>query len=326
MSSPEPSSGSVETCSFSVTPQQNDTNSQPALSDLSPKDKTWDERRAQSDRIERHFNGSEFQRYATRIKDCSQFLDFRLVPQEQGAYKLKLSTARFCHVRACSVCAWRRSLAYRARAYKVLPRIVADHPTARYLFVTLTVKNCPITKLRETLKWMNDSFARMTKLKRFPAIGYLKTTEVTRSKDGTAHPHFHILLMVKSGYFGRDYIKQSEWVEMWKKSLRVDYKPIMDVQALKPQKSPEVLLIEIIKYQSKPQDLVFADREWFLEYVRQVHGTKAFALGGVFREYFRELERDVSTDEMIGNDGESQIDEGHLYFNWKRREKRYRLQ
>lgn len=326
MSSTVPPKGAVESCSFSVSLSQNDTNSLPTLSELSPKDKTWDERRSQSDCIERHFNGTEFQSYAARIHDCSQLLDFRLVPKQDGDYRLKLSSARFCHVRTCSICSWRRALATRARAYKVLPNIVSDYPTARYLFVTLTVKNCAITQLKETLKWMNESFARLTKLKKFPAIGYLKTTEVTRSKrDNSAHPHFHVLLMVKRAYFGRDYIKQSEWAEMWKKSLRVDYTPVMDVQALKPQKSPEILLVEIIKYQSKPNDLVFAHRDWFLEYVRQVHGTKAFALGGIFRDYFRELERDVSTEEMIGNDGENEVDEGHLVFNWRRLEKKYRM-
>lgn len=325
MSSSEPIDGSVETRSLSVPLPQNGTNSTPSLSELSPNDKTWDERRTQSDSIERHFDGTEFQRYATRINDCSQLLDFRLVPGGDGAYKLKLAAARFCHVRTCSVCAWRRSLVYRARAYKALPQIVSDYPTARYLFVTLTVKNCKITELRDTIKWMNESFARLTKLKRFPAIGYLKTTEVTRSKDGTAHPHFHILLMVKRSYFGRDYIKQSEWVEMWKKSLRVDYKPIMDVQALKSDKTPEALLIETIKYQSKPNDLVFAHRDWFLEYVRQVHGTKAFALGGLFRKHFREMDQDVSTDDMIGNDGENEVDEGHLVFGWRRSQKKYRM-
>jgi hypothetical protein len=62
-----------------------------------------------------------------------------------------------------------------------------------------------------------------------------------------------------------------------------------------------------------------------LEYTRQVHGTKAFALGGVFKEYFRELEKEGTTDEMIGDDGEGDVDEGHLYFGWKRADKKYRM-
>lgn len=320
-----PVRGSLSASSVSFS--NGDSNTSPALSDLSDKDRPWDGHRVNSDRVASHYNGTEFQSYSSRIRDCSQLLDFRLVPeQKEGAYKLKLSAVRLCHCRQCIVCAWRRSLVYKARAYKALPKVVEDYPTARYLFITLTVKNCAITELRDTLKWMNQSFARLSKLKAFPAIGYLKTTEVTKGKDGfSAHPHFHLLAMTKASFFGRNYIRQSEWVEMWRKSLRVDYNPVLDVQALKPESSPVALLAEIVKYQCKPNDLVLSDREWFLELTRQLHRTKAIAFGGIFKEYFRELEREPTSEEMIGDDGEGEIDEGHLYFGWKRQVKQYRM-
>jgi hypothetical protein len=166
----------------------------------------------------------------------------------------------------------------------------------------------------------------MTKLKDFPAIGYLKTTEVTKGRDGiSAHPHFHLLVMTKSTFFGRNYIRQAEWVEIWQKCLRVDYKPVLDVQALKAESSPVALLAEIIKYQCKPNDLVLSDREWFLELTRQLHRTKAIAFGGVFKEYFRELEKEPTDEDLIGDDGLEEVDEGHLYFGWKRTEQKYRM-
>lgn len=324
MSDRNPSPGSAAS---SLSSSNDDSNSTLALSDISERDKPWDIHRANSDCVSGHYSGTEFQSYSDRIRDCSQLLDFRLIPDSsEGAYKLKLSSARLCHCRQCLVCAWRRSLVYKARAYKTLPKVVEDFPTARYLFLTLTVKNCAISELRETLKWMGQSFARMSKLKDFPAIGYLRTTEVTKGRDGnSAHPHFHCLLMVKASFFGRNYIRQDEWVEMWRKSLRVDYKPILDVQALKPASSPVALLAEIVKYQCKPNDLVLSNREWFLELTRQLHRTKAIAFGGVFKEYFAELEREPTDQEMIGDDGEGGIDEGHLYFGWRRRERRYRM-
>jgi plasmid rolling circle replication initiator protein Rep len=298
----------------------------PALSEISERDRPWDVHRAESDQIAVNYRGTEFHSYAERIGFCSQFLDFRLVPNnDEGAYRLKLSSARLCHARQCQVCAWRRSLMYKARAYKALPSVIADYPTARYLFVTLTVKNCVIADLRDTIKHLNQSFARLTKLKDWPGIGHIKTVEVTRSKDRTAHPHLHVLVMTKASYFGANYLSKKEWCALWKQSVRTDYTPIMDVQAIKAKDSPVALLSEVIKYQTKPNDLIFADREWFLEYTRQVHGTKAFALGGVFKEYFRELDKEETTEEMIGDDGEGDVDEGHLYFGWKRAEKKYRM-
>lgn len=296
----------------------------PALSDVSEKDKPWDKHRGNADKASNHYRGTrEFNKYSERMDICSQLLDFKLTPSNEGEIKLKLSAARFCRVRTCPVCQWRRSLMWKAKAYKILPKIVADFPTYRWLFVTLTIRNCPVTQLRETLTWMNKSWQRFSQLKAFPAIGWLRSTEVTRGKDGSAHPHFHCLLMVPAGYFSRGYIKQADWVEMWRQSLRIDYNPIMDVQAVKKGQQPMQLVPELLKYCVKESDLV-GDREWFLEFTRQIHGMKAVVTGGVLRNYLRELEKEP--EDLIGEDEtEVSVDEEHLYFGWKYKDKKYRL-
>lgn len=294
----------------------------PSLSELSPRDKPWDKHRGNSDRVANYYVGSEFGWYAERINFCSEFLDFRLVPGDEGDYALKLSAARFCRVRHCPVCQWRRSLMWKAKAYKVLPRIVEQFPKYRWLFLTLTVRNVPITQLKETLIWMNKSWQRLTQLKAWPAVGWVRSTEVTRGKDGSAHPHFHCLLLVQSGYFGKNYIKQAEWVEMWRQSLRIDYNPVLDVQAVKKGQQPMQLVPELLKYCVKESDLT-ADREWFLELTRQMHKMKAVVTGGVLREYLKELEDEP--DDLIGDDNQAEVDEGHLYFAWKRKAKKYKL-
>ncbi|WNN88804.1 protein rep [Gloeocapsopsis dulcis] len=149
-------------------------------------------------------------------------MDFRLVLEaSDGEYKLKLAASRFCRVRHCPVCQWRRSLMWKAKAYQALPKVKQDYPKYRWLFLTLTVKNCPIYELQKTLDWMNKSFVRLTKLKDFPAIGWIKSVEVTRGKDGNAHPHIHCLLMVAPSYFGLNYLSQERWVELWQKSARL---------------------------------------------------------------------------------------------------------
>ena len=318
-------SGDGFAISVAESPELSNGTDAPALSDLSEKDKPWDKHRGNADKVANHYRGSEFKQYATRIDFCSQLLDFRLVPDaDQGELKLKLSSARFCRVRTCPVCQWRRSLMWKAKAYKVLPKIVKDFPTHRWLFVTLTVRNCQITELKETLTWMNKSWQRLTQLKAFPAEGWLRSTEVTRGRDGTAHPHFHCLLMVKPGYFGKNYLKQAEWVEMWRRSLRIDYSPVLDVQAVKKGEQPMQLVPELLKYCVKESDLV-ADREWFLELTRQMYKMKAVVVGGLLRQYLRELEQEP--EDLIGEDeeGEGNLDEGHLYFGWKRKIKKYKL-
>lgn len=299
-----------------------------SLTDLSPKDKPWDKHRSNSDRVANHYAGSDFHRYSERMTFCSELLDFKLTPSDDGSCALKLSSARFCRVRHCPVCQWRRSLAWKAKAYKVLPLIVEQYPKHRWLFLTLTIKNCKITELRETIGLMNKAFKRLTDLKAFPAIGWLKSIEVTRGRDSSAHPHFHCLLMVPSGYFsGRDYLKQAEWVAMWRKCLRLDYDPVLDVQAIKKGSQPMQLIPELLKYCTKESDMT-VDREWLLELTKQMHKLRAIATGGVLKIFLKALEEEP--EDLIHVDGEEKTDSEdedptHLYFGWKHKDKKYRL-
>ena len=148
----------------------------PSLSDLLENDKPWNKHRSNADKVATYYAGSEFQNYSDRIDDCSELLDFRLISDAtDGLGKLKLNAARFCRVRHCPICQWRRSLMWKAKAYNLLPEVIEVYPNYRWLFVTFTVKNCLITELRSTLQWMHKSFKRLTKLKRFPAIGWIKS-------------------------------------------------------------------------------------------------------------------------------------------------------
>ena len=296
------------------------------LNDLSNRDKSWDKHRRNSDKIANYYRGTrKFDKYASRIDFCSRLLYFRLVLEEQE-YKLKLDITRFCRVRYCPVCQWRCSLMWKAKAYKVLPILVKAYPNYRWLFITLTVRNCRITELRDTLQWMNRSWQRMVQRKKFPAVGWVRSTEVTRGEDGSAHPHFHSLLLVKPFYFsGKSYMKQKDWVEMWRSCLRIDYNPVLDIRSLKCDHHPVKLVPEILKYCVKESDLV-ADREWFLELTRQMHKMRTIATGGVLKEYLKQLEKEP--DDLIGKDNiktEDELDKGHLVFGWNCKDKKYKL-
>jgi plasmid rolling circle replication initiator protein Rep len=313
------------TCTSILTEQSSQSNSADALnlSDVSPNDKPWDKHRGFADRVQSHYVGSKFDRYAERISFCSQLLEFGLKAAEDDTIRLKLRSAKFCRVRHCPVCQWRRSLMWKAKAYQVLPRIVSKYPDHRWLFMTLTQKNVPITELRETLTQMNKGFKRMVERKAFPAIGWLRSMEVTRGRDGNAHPHFHCLLMVPRSYFGRNYLKQTEWVQLWRESMRLDYNPIMDIQAVREGTSPSSLIPELLKYCTKESDMV-VDREWFLELTTQLHKMRAITTGGVLKEHLRELEDEPG--DLIGEgDDELGEDYGRLLFGWKRSEKRYKM-
>ena len=84
--------------------------------------------------------------------------------------RLRLRSAQFCRVRHCPVCQWRRTLMWQARFYQALPKIVVDYPSSRWLFLTLTVRNCEIGELGTVLTAMNAAFKRMEKRKELSPV------------------------------------------------------------------------------------------------------------------------------------------------------------
>jgi plasmid rolling circle replication initiator protein Rep len=111
---------------------------------------------------------------------------------------------------------------WQAKVYRALPKLLRDYPDTRFLFMTLTVRNCDIHDLRATLTHMSQSWQRLVQLRCFPARGWVRAVEITRSQRyRTAHPHYHCLLMVPPAYFQGDYLKQEQWAELWRQCLRV---------------------------------------------------------------------------------------------------------
>jgi plasmid rolling circle replication initiator protein Rep len=298
------------------------------LTEVSPQDKPWDKHRSEADSVRILYQDSVYDCYAQRISGCSGLLQFDFVASpETGETRLKLSACRFCRVRHCPVCQWRRQLRWRARFFNALPRILEDYPKARFLFLTLTVRNCPISELRDTLTWMNKSWVLLTKRKQFPGLGWLKSVEVTKGSSGDAHPHFHVILMVNESYFKRGYLSKQKWIQLWRESLRVDYDPSVNIQAIKstaatPDQLGEDLMkgfCEVLKYSLKPEDLV-SDKEWLIAITQQLHKTRAVAVGGVFRKYISEKE----PEDLIGEDENPEDDAGlPVWFGWREAIARY---
>lgn len=210
------------------------------LSDLSPKDKPWDKRRAQADGFKALYRNTLYHCYAVRIGDCSCELVFAFAVGENGVCSLKLQNSHFCRVRLCPVCQGRRTLMWTAKTIKIMPKVLEACPKSRFIMLTLTVRNCPLTELRSQLDEMHSAWRKLTKRRNWKVQGWVRTTEVTRGQDDTAHPHYHCLLMVKPTYFaGLNYISQERWVGLWRDCLKISYDPVVDVRAVRPKRGKE---------------------------------------------------------------------------------------
>lgn len=213
----------------------------PFLTEISDRDKTWDLRKKQSGDVAQLYKSTQFNRLYERMSHCADRLRFNLISGEHEV-SLKLEDAFFCRVRHCPICQWRRVRMWFGRFVNTLPKMLEDYPSARFLHLTLTARNCEVKDLRSTLVAMNKAWTRLSQRKEFKGVlGWVKAVEITRNNDAdspwfdTAHPHFHALLMVKPSYFGSSYVSHDRWIQTWRECLRVDYDPSVRAQAIKPK-------------------------------------------------------------------------------------------
>jgi hypothetical protein len=178
---------------------------------------------------------------------------------------------------------------------------------------------------------MNQAFKRLTQLKIFPGTGWIRSVEVTRNKEtGQAHPHFHCLILVPSGYFvGRKYIKATKWVELWQQCLRVDYPPIIDIKAVKGKSTDAedmaAAVCETLKYSVKEDDLE-VEADWLIELTNQLRGTRAVNVGGCLKGFMKpEAEDEDLINIADSEDAKLPESDISVYFGFKENIKRYKL-
>lgn len=235
-------------------------------------------------------------RKAERMRDCSSWLSF--CRKEDGT--LKLHDARFCRVRLCPICQWRRALKTTAQMLKVLD--VASNDGYQFIFLTLTLRNCAPYELSDELTHVLRSFNRLIKYKRVAKAvkGFYRGCEVTHNWDkDTYHPHLHVILAVKPTYFnGQTYISHDDWVALWKKALQVDYTPVVDIRKCY---GGHKRVAEACKYAVKPDDILnYDDWDMTVDALRVL--DKAFekrrfiGLGGIIRDLHKQLNLDDIED------------------------------
>ena len=243
---------------------------------------------------------------AKRVRECGTYLAFELYEHLLTAeQRRKLKSGNFCGVKWCPMCAWRKSRKYASEVRSILTQLEALRPV-RYVFLTLTMKNVPLTELKTALKTMHRAFNLLSKSPEFKAsvLGYIRALEALggSTQAGEAHPHYHCLLVVKPEYFsGKGYITQARWAEIWQRCLRADYVPVVDVRKVKPKSDKwtarDSAIIETLKYMAKPQSVGSLCQKDFEELDRWTRGINQFARGGVLNDFKPEESEGFSLEE-----------------------------
>lgn len=288
----------------------------------------FDGRRSAVDVLCRLFGDHGDARVSARLAECSPWLKaFRSGVGERWLFDL-----RTCKVRECPVCDSAAAAKRQRRLSAAVAMLQSAHPSMRWIFLTLTVRNCALRDLRRTVLDMNAAWRRLSERKEFRyVIGWSRAVEVTRAADNLAHPHAHILLGVSSTYFKSGYLSQARWTDLWRECARLDYVPVVDVRAVKRPSSAdrsalEGAIAEVTKaasYSVKPSELRLDDG-WIVELHDQQSKLRFFSAGGELKQAL------LAVDDVDGGDDveacEASSDEvlAKLLFSWRQQVSQYR--
>lgn len=187
---------------------------------------------------------------AYRVSECGSYLEFYVTEDSQ-----KLHAANFCRDRLCPMCNWRRTL----KIFSQVSAVMDELKDYKFIFLTLTIRNCEGYKLSETVQAIFDGWRYLynkNTIFRKSIFGTFRSLEVTRNRGaGTFHPHLHCILAVDANYYKHNFIKHSEWVQLWRKACKLDYDPWVYVENVKDTgKGVPGAVAEVTKYSVKAVD------------------------------------------------------------------------
>nr|WP_172687525.1 protein rep [Staphylococcus arlettae]ARO44724.1 RepU [Staphylococcus arlettae] len=272
---------------------------------------------------------------AERVKDCAEVLEYK-VSYETG--EKTLYRVWFCKSRLCPMCNWRREMKHGIQSQKVVAEVIKQKPTVRWLFLTLTVRNVyDGTELNKSLSDMSKGFNRMMKYKKINKnlVGFMRATEVTVNNiDNSYNQHMHVLVCVESTYFynTENYVNQKQWIQFWKRAMKLDYDPNVKVQMIRPKNKHKSdiksAIDETAKYPGKDTDFMTEDEERNLQRLADLeeglYRKRLSSYGGLLKEIHKELNLDDAEDgDLIHTDDEEKADEDGFsiiaMWNWERK-------
>lgn len=238
--------------------------------------------------------------YIINLKNCGTLLGIDATG--------RIRRSNFCKSRICPICQWKKSINTFSKNMRIVRHIGEEK---NYIMITLTIENCQVGYLRETLEKMSYAFKKLHQLKAWKQAyeGYVKTMEVTFNDEmKTFHPHMHIICLTRDNYFDKDtgiYISQKEMSEMWNKYFKQNYM-ITDMRKVRARDNEGIAgaVAEISKYALKMSKAFQNDDERVVaELITATDGVRMTSTGGRIKEVAKELKIDLEKDDYDDNTG-----------------------
>lgn len=233
------------------------------------------------------------------FESCS---NFNLFITTQDKDKKKRVKGSDCKNRFCPICSWRKA---RKDAMKIaiMMEAIKQEKNKEFIFLTLTTPNIKADEVKNEIDRLNKAFKKLfdrAQIKK-SIKGYIRKLEMTYNKvRDDYNPHFHVLLCVDKGYFSKKslYIKQEDWLEMWRDVT--DMPEITQVHVQKVQTTRGNAVAEVAKYSAKDYEMA-TSQDVFDVFYLALKGRQLIVYGGLLKEYAKKYE-DGELDKYKGKD------------------------
>jgi len=250
-----------------------------------------------------------------RVKSCSVFMQ-HLTTQDLSAKRVHKSS--LCGNRFCPLCTWNKAKKD-AIMISVVMEALRQEEQQEFIFLTLTAPNVQGADLKNEIDRFNKAFHKMFKRRKVAKVinGYIRKLEVTYNKErfitkemyqnakgyfdrrelgiddnnpnyDTYHPHFHVVMAVNKSYFtSRDYINQSQWLEMWRECMDDPSITQVDIRKVRSsEKSENGAVAEVAKYSAKGNEL-YHSQPVFEVFYNALKGRQLITFHGLFKDYVK---------------------------------------
>lgn len=257
----------------------------------------------ESNKIKGSFKNKE------KIFDCMNFVSVR----ENGSI-----TTNYCKNRYCPFCDYIKTIRYKVLIEKILKKFENN----TLIFLTLTTKTIKVIssdEIKNHRKKISTAFSNlMSKKIAANQNGYIRKIETNyNSNKNECNIHIHSIVLMKN--YKKNYIKKSDWLEMWKQVLKDDSIKELDIKIIK---NIDEDIKKISNYITKQQlekmlhsdniSNIFAEAEY---------RTKDYSFAKEFKIAKQEIEKNTKQEKEINKIISNTLlnlkwsDEKNLYIN-----------
>ena len=257
----------------------------------------------ESNKIKGSFKNKE------KIFDCMNFVSVR----ENGSI-----TTNYCKNRYCPFCDYIKTIRYKILIEKILKKFENN----TLIFLTLTTKTIKVIssdEIKNHRKKISTAFSNlMSKKIAANQNGYIRKIETNyNSNKNECNIHIHSIVLMKN--YKKNYIKKSDWLEMWKQVLKDDSIKELDIKIIK---NIDEDIKKISNYITKQQlekmlhsdniSNIFAEAEY---------RTKDYSFAKEFKIAKQEIEKNTKQEKEINKIISNTLlnlkwsDEKNLYIN-----------